>query len=79
MPFLRYAGTHPTSIRFPGKRETPEAQPIPSALSTWTLVASDGQLDRITEPHPDPPRRDTLDEEEPMLQDPSVGGPQVAR
>jgi hypothetical protein len=79
MPFLRYAGTHPAASRFPGKREMPVAQPLPSASSTWSLVASDGQPDGITEPRPDAPRQDTLDGGEPMPQDPSVGDPQVGR
>ena len=79
MPFLRYVYTHPASTRFPGKRETPEAQPLPSASSTWSLVASDGQPDGITEPRPDAPRQGMLDGDEPMPQDPSVGDPQVGR
>ena len=72
-----FVSTNPTSIRFPGKRETPETQPLPSTSSTWTLVASDGKTDGKTEPRSDPSRRVTLEGGEPMLRDPSVGDPQV--
>jgi hypothetical protein len=62
----------PILPRFPGKRETPKSQALPTTLSTWTLV--DHEV-HSGEPRPDPPRQDTQDVVDPVPHDLLVGNP----
>src|ERR1700753_1112433 len=50
--FVRVAGFHLLSRRFPRERRTPESQVLPSAPSTWSLT--EVRTDEDTEPNPDP-------------------------
>ena len=70
-------GAHLAFTRFPRERDTSETHPLPRTSSVWSLEVSEGRMDENTEPRPDPPRQEKLDEDEPAPQDPPAGGTRV--
>ena len=65
------AETYPVHPRFPGNREIPKADALPSTLSVWTLADPEIHMSRTIEHRADQNRKDTLDESGPP--DPSTG------
>ncbi|KAF9790828.1 kinase-like domain-containing protein [Thelephora terrestris] len=58
-------------LSFPGGREIPKAQAIPSTLSTWSLADPEVYISRTNKPRTDPNRQEMQDEPGPA--DPSTG------